>query len=40
MAATSWCEKPDWVSAQAMAVAVPMMNRIAPESEAVSTSIG
>ena len=33
-------EKPDCVSAQAIAVAVPTMNRIAPESDAVSTSIG
>ena len=36
----SWREKPDWVSAQAIAVAVPMISRIAPESAAVSTSIG
>ena len=34
------CEKPDWVSDQAMAVAAPMMSRIAPEREAVSTSMG
>ena len=33
-------EKPDWVSAQAMPVAAPMMSRIAPDSDAVSTSIG
>ena len=37
---TSWREKPDWVSAQAIAVAVPMMSRMAPESDAVSISIG
>ena len=40
IAAASWREKPDCVSAQAIAVAVPMMNRMAPDSEAVSTSIG
>jgi hypothetical protein len=34
------CEKPDCVSPQAMAVAQPMMNRIAPVSDAVSISIG
>ena len=33
-------EKPDWVNAHAMPVAVPMMNRMAPDSAAVSTSIG
>ena len=33
-------EKPDCVSAQAMPVAVPMTNRIAPDSAAVSTSTG
>ena len=33
-------EKPDCVSAHAIAVAVPTMNRIAPDSDAVSTSIG
>ena len=33
-------EKPDCVSAQAMPVAAPMMSRIAPDSAAVSTSIG
>ena len=40
MMVTSWRENPDWVSAQAIAVAVPMISRIAPDSEAVSTSIG
>ena len=40
MAWTSWREKPDCVSAHAIAVAVPMMSRMAPESDAVSTSIG
>jgi TRAP-type C4-dicarboxylate transport system permease large subunit len=34
------CENPDCVSAQAMPVAAPMMSRIAPDSEAVETSIG
>ena len=33
-------EKPDWVSAHAMADAVPMTNRIAPDSAAVSTKAG
>ena len=33
-------ENPDCVSAQAIPVAAPMMSRIAPDSEAVSTSIG
>ena len=33
-------ENPDCVRAQAMPVAVPMMNRMAPDSEAVSTSMG
>ena len=33
-------EKPDWVSAHAMPVAAPMINRMAPDSDAVSTSIG
>ena len=33
-------EKPDCVSAHAMAVAAPMMSRIAPHSDAVSISIG
>ncbi len=37
---TSWRENPDWVSAQAIAVAMPMMSRMAPDSEAVSTSMG
>ena len=36
----SWREKPDWVSAQAMLVAVPMISRIAPDRHAVSSSIG
>ena len=40
MNAASEAEKPDWVSAQAMPVAAPMMSRIAPDSAAVSTSIG
>ena len=40
IAAARSCEKPDCVRPQAIAVAQPMMNRIAPESEAVSTSIG
>ena len=40
IAAARSCEKPDWVSDQAMPVAAPMMSRIAPESEAVSTSMG
>ena len=40
IAAASWREKPDWVSAQAMPVAAPMISRIAPDSAAVSTSIG
>ena len=40
MAAASSREKPDCVSAQAMPVAVPMISRIAPDSDAVSTSIG
>jgi hypothetical protein len=33
-------EKPDWVSAQAIAVAAPMISRIEPERAAVSISIG
>jgi hypothetical protein len=37
---TSHCEKPDCVSAQAIAVAVPMMNMTAPLSDTVSTSSG
>ncbi|GJE15239.1 hypothetical protein FOHLNKBM_6319 [Methylobacterium longum] len=36
----SVCEKPDWVSAQAIPVAAPMISRIAPDSVAVVTSIG
>ena len=40
MIATSCREKPDCVSAHAMPVAQPMMSRIAPDSAAVSTSIG
>ena len=36
----SEAEKPDWVSAQAIPVAAPMMSRIAPDRAAVSTSIG
>ena len=40
IAAANWRENPDWVSAQAIAVAVPMISRIAPDSAAVSTSIG
>ncbi|MNC93300.1 hypothetical protein D3C83_98950 [compost metagenome] len=40
IAAASWREKPDCVSAQAIAVAVPTISRIEPESDAVSTSIG
>ena len=34
------CEKPDCVSPQAIAVAQPTMKMIAPDSEAVSTSMG
>ena len=40
MAEASEAENPDWVSAQAIPVAAPMMSRIAPESAAVSTSMG
>ena len=40
MAAARSREKPDWVSPQAIAVAAPMISRIAPHSEAVSISIG
>ncbi|MCY1380870.1 hypothetical protein D9M69_687280 [compost metagenome] len=40
MVAASWVEKPDCVSAQAMLVAVPMMRRMAPDRQAVSTSMG
>ncbi|MNP82754.1 hypothetical protein D3C76_1814940 [compost metagenome] len=37
---TSDAEKPDWVSAQAMADAMPMISRMAPESAAASSIIG
>ena len=40
MAAANCRENPDWVNAQAIPVAVPMISRIAPDSAAVSTSIG
>ena len=40
MASASCREKPDWVSAQAIPVAVPMISRMAPDSAAVSTSAG
>ena len=40
MALTSHCEKPDWVKAQAIAVAVPMIIITAPVSDTVSTRIG
>ena len=40
IASASCCENPDCVKAQAMAVAAPTMSRMAPEREAVSTSIG
>jgi hypothetical protein len=33
-------ENPDWVSAHAMPVAAPIMSRMAPDSAAVSTSMG
>jgi hypothetical protein len=33
-------ENPDWVSAQAMPVAVPMIRRMAPDRAAVSTRAG
>src|SRR6266481_624835 len=33
---TSWREKPDCVNAQASAVAMPMMSRMAPDSEALA----
>ena len=36
----SEAEKPDWVNAHAIPVAAPMISKIAPDSEAVSTSIG
>ncbi len=37
---TIHCEKPDWVNAQAIAVAVPMISMAAPVSDTVSTRIG
>ncbi len=37
---TSHCENPDWVSAHAIAVAVPMISMTAPVSESVSTRSG
>ena len=40
IASASACENPDCVRAQAMPVAAPMMNRIAPDRIAVSTSMG
>ena len=40
IAAASVRENPDWVSPQAIAVAVPMMSRMAPDRQAVETSIG
>jgi hypothetical protein len=40
IAAASVRENPDWVSPQATAVAVPMIKRMAPERQAVETSIG
>ena len=40
IACARFCEKPDWVIAQAIAVAAPTMSRIAPDSDAVCTSIG
>ena len=40
IADASCCEKPDCVSAHAMAVAAPRISRMTPESDAVSTSIG
>jgi len=40
MAAASARENPDCVSPQAMPVAEPMISRMAPESEAVSISMG
>ncbi len=33
-------EKPDWVMAQDMPVAAPMISSMAPDSDAVRTSIG
>jgi len=40
VAVASARENPDWVRPQAMPVAVPMINRIAPDRQAVSISIG
>jgi hypothetical protein len=40
MAAARSREKPDCVRPQAIAVAAPMISRMAPHSEAVSISIG
>ena len=40
MAAASAREKPDCVSPQAMPVAQPMINRIAPDRHAVSINMG
>ena len=40
ISSTSAFKKPDGVSAQAIAVAQPMISTIAPDSDAVSTSIG
>ena len=37
---TSHWENPDWVNAQAIAVAVPMICMTAPVSDTVSTRIG
>jgi hypothetical protein len=37
---TSHWQNPDWVNAQAIAVAVPMICMTAPVSEIVSTRIG
>jgi hypothetical protein len=40
MTETSHWENPDWVKAQAIAVAVPMISITAPVSDTVSTRIG
>jgi len=40
MTETSHWENPDWVKAQAIAVAVPMISMTAPVSDTVSTRIG
>ena len=40
MMETSHCEKPDWVKAHAMAVAVPTISMTAPVNATVSTSSG